>query len=74
MAPSLAPLALLVLPVDLVAVESLSFSFLNGLEWPPFEPIAGFLLLLYALPALYGGEYAHEDSYDTDQEPYFHVP
>lgn len=72
-AASLAPVVFLVLPVNLVAQESMSFNFLNGLKWPPFEPLVGFLLLLYALPALYGGEYAHEDRYDTDQEPYLHV-
>lgn len=72
-AASLAPLAILLLPVDIPARDSLTFSFLNGLDWPPFEPAFGFLLLLYALPALYGGEYVHEDSYDTDQEPYLHV-
>ncbi len=72
-AASLAPVVFLVLPLNLVAQESMSFSFMNGLRWPPFEPLVGFLLLLYALPALYGGEYAHEDRYDTDQEPYLHV-
>lgn len=71
---SLAPVVLVALPNDVVAQESLSFSFLSGLQWPPFEPLLGFLLLLYALPALYGAEHAHEDSYDTDQEPYLHVP
>lgn len=72
-AASLAPLALLILPVGSVARDSLTFSFMNGLEWPPFDPLVGFSLLLYVLPALYGGEHVQEDSYDPDREPYLHV-
>jgi energy-coupling factor transport system permease protein len=50
---SLAPLLLLVLPDELIDASSLSFSFLNAFDWPPFEPAIGALLFLYLCPAVY---------------------
>ena len=49
---SLAPVAALLLPLNLVDRQSLSINFLGGLRWPAFDPFIGFLLLLYALPAI----------------------
>lgn len=66
---SLLPLALLVAPAGVVDVRSFSFSFLNGLTWPSFEPLVGILLLLYVLPAvicLADDADRSEDSHDHD--------
>ena len=51
---SLTPLALFVLPVGGINRQSLYYSFLPQIEWPPFDPFIGSLLFLYMLPALMG--------------------